>query len=242
MGNRAVLFDLGNTLVSYYAAADFAPILRACLRACVAVLPPGTHVDESEVEQRALSLNVERAAQAVWPLAERLKVLFGAAASDPDTLQGLVKAFLQPIFATAAVDPEALGVLATLRARGLRTAIVSNTPWGSSARDWRAELARHGLLAAVDAAVFCVDVGFRKPHPAPIERALSLLGVAAADAVFVGDDPRWDVVGAQRAGVRPVLLSKDPPAVLPDGVTVVRDLAQILQCLPHSRSNSAKPL
>jgi len=30
--------------------------------------------------------------------------------------------------------------------------------------------------------------------------------VALADALFVGDDRRWDVVGAQNAGLRPVLL------------------------------------
>jgi len=32
------------------------------------------------------------------------------------------------------------------------------------------------------------------------------LNVASSDALFVGDDPRWDVAGAQNAGVRPVLL------------------------------------
>jgi hypothetical protein len=37
---RAVLFDLGNTLVSYYAAPDFGPILRRALRACIEVLEP----------------------------------------------------------------------------------------------------------------------------------------------------------------------------------------------------------
>jgi putative hydrolase of the HAD superfamily len=130
-----------------------------------------------------------------------------------------------PIFATAIVDPDALAVLGALRARGIRTAIVSNTPWGSSASDWRSELRRHGLLAAVDAAVFCVEVGFRKPHPAPIERALSLVGVPAADALFVGDDPRWDVLGAQRAGVRAALLSKSPAP----GVSTVGGLREVLE-------------
>src|SRR6185437_5062898 len=105
---------------------------------------------------------------------------------------------------------------------------VSNTPWGSSAEDWRTELARHGLLAAVDAAVFCVDVGYRKPHPAPIQRALALLEVPAAEAVFVGDDPRWDVAGAQAAGVRPILLGKKIPAIMPEGVARATDLRQIL--------------
>jgi putative hydrolase of the HAD superfamily len=61
----------------------------------------------------------------------------------------------------------------------------------------------------VDAVVFCVDVGWRKPHQAPFSRALSALGVTASEAIFVGDDPQWDMVGARNAGIRPVLLGPD---------------------------------
>ena len=102
-------------------------------------------------------------------------------------------------------------MLEALRGLGIKTAIVSNTPWGSPATAWREELSRHGLLDKVDATVFCVDVGRRKPHRAPFDRALSLLGVAGADAFFVGDDHRWDVVGAYGAGLRPVLLGSGVP-------------------------------
>lgn len=76
-------------------------------------------------------------------------------------------AFLKPIFDLARLDPDALPLLETLRQRGIKTAIVSNTLWGSSASMWRNELARHGLLDTVDASVFCGDIGWRKPNPAP---------------------------------------------------------------------------
>jgi FMN phosphatase YigB (HAD superfamily) len=229
MGNgvRAVLFDLGNTLVSYYAAPDFPPILRKCLRRCLEVLGPRVGTDEAELFQRALALNAERADLAVWPLAERLAILFGTCASEPAPVE-LVKSFLEPIFATAIVDPDALPVLATLRSAGIRTAIVSNTPWGAPGDLWRAELGRHNLLPAVDAAVFCVDVGYRKPHPAPIEYALKLLGVSAAEAIFVGDDPRWDVAGAERAGVRPILLARQPVEPAATEVAIAIGLRQVL--------------
>ena len=67
-------------------------------------------------------------------------------------------------------------------------------------------MARHGRLERVDASVFCGDVGFRKPNPAPFHRALELIQVTPADAICVGDDARWDLIGAQNAGLRPVLL------------------------------------
>lgn len=229
---RAVLFDLGNTLVSYYAASDFAPILRKCLHGCVRVLAPTTFLDEDELLKHALTLNAERADYAVWPLCERLAVLFGDAVSESTAQDRLTAAFLEPIFATAIADPAALIVLASLRERGFRTAIVSNTPWGTPARSWRAELARHNLLAAVDVAVFCTDVGYRKPHSAPFEHALSLLGVSAADAVFVGDDPRWDVAGAQNAGIRPILLSPTPIEGIANTVPTAANLQKVLDHLP----------
>lgn len=225
---RAVLFDLGNTLVSYYAAPAFAPILRRCLSACLETLAFDRYADETELFQLALTLNVERADHAVWPLVERLRVLFGEAACTATGQESLEKTFLAPIFATATVDPEALSVLASLRARELRLAIVSNTPWGSPGHLWRAELHRHGLLDAIDAVVFCTDVGYRKPHPAPLERALSLLRVSPSDAVFVGDDPHWDVVGAEQAGVLPILIRRTPNTPAPGHVRTVTSLRELL--------------
>ena len=223
----AVLFDLGNTLVSYYSAADFAPILRECLRGCFQVLGRDWRGDEDEIFQRALILNAERPDYSVWPLMQRLTSLFGPDIPDSATEDALTTAFLEPIFATALVDPEALSTLASLRADGLATAIVSNTPWGSPAPPWRAELARHGLLTSVDAVVFCVEVGYRKPHRAPFERALNLLGVCAQDAVFVGDDPRWDVAGAEQAGIQPLLLAKTASDVAADGVPIAGSLVEV---------------
>jgi len=231
MQTRAVLFDLGNTLVSYYRVDEFPTILRRCLRACLAELRPGSSTEpDEELFNRALALNQEASDHAVRPLPDRLITLFPEYEHDPLVLERLSAAFLQPIFATASLDPDALPVLDALRSRGQSLAIVSNTPWGSAAPAWRDELDRHGLLAAVDAAVFCTETGFRKPHPAPIRRALEALHVSARDALFVGDDVRWDVLGARAAGVRPLLLlpaSADDPS--PDDVPVINQLRDVLK-------------
>lgn len=208
MSTRAVLFDLGNTLVDYYRGAEFRPILRDCLRRVSETI--GVSADSEDVFTRALELNREAPDLAVRPLAGRLRELFPeCAAAAEDEMDRVCRAFMGPIFACAKVNGATVEVLDALRIRGIKTAIVSNTPWGSSGQLWREELARHSLLHTVDAAVFCVDVGWRKPHPAPFLRALETLGVDAKDAIFVGDDPRWDVEGARRAGLRPVLLSPD---------------------------------
>ena len=133
MRTRAVLFDLGSTLVSYYRADEFPNILRRCLRACLAELKPatGTEPDE-ELFNLALSLNHEAADHAVRPLAERLGTLFPEHRHDMRVVERLSTAFLKPIFATACLDPDAIPVLEALRAQGNSLAIPFPTRPGAA--------------------------------------------------------------------------------------------------------------
>jgi len=235
-GVDAVLFDLGNTLVHYYTRAEFGPILRRSVRRIVERLQDARWpeaLDEDALERRAHALNHENADGRVRPLEERLVELLGARAVPDALLAELTERFLEPIFATARLDPDALPTLAKLKAAGVKTAIVSNTPWGSSARRWRAELARLGLLEHIDAAVFCMDVGWRKPAPAVFERALEVLGVTPARACFVGDDPEWDVAGARRAGLVPVLLGD--PSDAPPACQTIAKLADVIEIVERVR-------
>jgi len=57
-----------------------------------------------------------------------------------------------------------------------------------------------GLEDAIPVIVGCDTCTRHKPHPEPVERALALLGVAANDAIFVGDSPH-DVTSGRAAGV-----------------------------------------
>jgi putative hydrolase of the HAD superfamily len=226
---RAVLFDLGNTLIGYYTSSEFPGVLRRCLEECTVALGWSEDPDRDEdIFKRALLLNRERSNFSVRPLGDRLQELFGPYEALNDVAaQALAPTFLKPIFATARLDPEAISALRSLRSHGVKCAIVSNTPWGSPAMAWREELTRHGLLNEVDATVFCVDVGWRKPHRAPFDRALALLGVVPVEALFVGDDHRWDVIGARNAGVRPVLLGRDSMNSSSD-VLAIRNLGDVL--------------
>ena len=60
-----------------------------------------------------------------------------------------------------------------------------------------------------------------------------MLDVAAASALFVGDDHRWDIVGAQNAGLRPVLLESVVPK-LPSGHFTIPNLAGIIALLTEA--------
>ena len=64
----------------------------------------------------------------------------------------------------------------------------------------RTALDVHDLAHAVDAVVGRDSVGTRKPDPGPLLATIETMGVAADEAVFVGDSER-DAVTAERAGV-----------------------------------------
>jgi putative hydrolase of the HAD superfamily len=62
-------------------------------------------------------------------------------------------------------------------------------------------LADH-LAVMVDSFV----VGVEKPDPAIFQMALEALGLNAAEAVFVGDNPRRDIKAAKSLGMKTVWL------------------------------------
>ena len=229
---RAVLFDLGNTLVAYYRASDFAPILRESIDSVCDFLAERKSVvaDRDRAFEHALELNLEDPGYRVRPLVGRLIKIFSEHELVDADLSAMCDIFLRPIFRLATLDAHALPTLAAIRRKGIRTAIVSNTPWGSPAEKWAQELGRHGLTKAVDATVFCVDVGWRKPAPQIFQHALSLLDVDARDSVFVGDDPRQDVAGAEQCGLRAILI--DPRGAAADApYPAIHSLTELLPLL-----------
>jgi len=97
--------------------------------------------------------------------------------------------------------PGAHEALAALRARGLALGVVSNF-------DGRLPglLEGLGLAEPFPVVVLPRDAGAAKPDPRIFHVALERLGVAAADAVYVGDDADDDAGGAAAAGIRAILV------------------------------------
>ena len=87
-------------------------------------------------------------------------------------------------------------LLDRLDARGLPFGIVTN----KAARYTQPVVTALGLDARAGAIVSGDTTAHPKPHPAPLLHAAELLGVAATDCVYVGDDLR-DVIAGNAAGM-----------------------------------------
>jgi putative hydrolase of the HAD superfamily len=98
--------------------------------------------------------------------------------------------------------PEALRVIGTLRAAGLRTGLVS---------DCTSELPdawpRLPLAPVIEAPVFSCVERTRKPDPRLFRKVAADLGIETARCLYVGDGGGNELTGASGVGMRAVLLA-----------------------------------
>jgi putative hydrolase of the HAD superfamily len=214
---KAVLFDAMGTLVRLEPPA---PRLREELRERFGL-------DVSEEQARAaIAAEIAyyrahhdegRDADSLADLRARCADALRATLPDPDLpLRDVTEALLASLHFTAYDD--AAPALEALS--GLRRVVVSN--WDVSLHE---VLDRVGLTPLLDGVVTSAEVGAGKPDPRLFERGLELAGVAAADALHVGDTIAYDVEGARAAGIAAMLIVRQGEP--PDGIPSVRTLMDL---------------
>jgi len=197
-----ILFDAGNTL----AFVDLARV-SAVLDECGASTPT-TRLERAEAAGR---LEMYRRSEADPALRDRdrwdtyVRAIFAAAGLDRHPGAERIRRRLFEVHAAENlwrhVPPGVPATLDRLRARGKRLGVVSNAD--GRVPDLLAEI---GLAHFFETIVDSHLVGVEKPDPRIFALALDRLRVPAADALYVGDFHHVDVVGAERAGLLPVLL------------------------------------
>jgi HAD superfamily hydrolase (TIGR01509 family) len=218
---EALLLDLDGTLVD----RDGALLRWAGARARAAGLDAA---EAAEVALRALEDDRRSASSAPDRVGAALSARWPALGGGP----ALGRALRRELPAHVRPAPAVTATLEGLRGLGLRLAVVTN---GEGAAQ-RAKLARAGLEGLVDAVVVSGEVGVSKPAAALFERALAALGLGAAQALHLGDDPVRDVDGARRAGLTAwwVARGRSWPRGLPPPARVVDEVSPALVDLVRS--------
>lgn len=188
-----MIWDLWETLVDFDpAGAD------EMLHAVAARLG----ADPGEFRRR---WNAVGAARYAGPIAPVLRE-FGV---PEDAVEDVKRIRLDSIRRSLVPRAGAVETLRELRRRGLRVGLLSVCS-EEVERAWP-ETAFRGLF---DAEVFSCTEGLAKPDPRAYLTVAKRLGVEPADALFVGDGANDELAGAERAGLRAVLIHRpgeDPP-------------------------------
>jgi putative hydrolase of the HAD superfamily len=221
---RAVIFDLGGTLVDWPGWDDDAP--RRWGRShdhLVAALP-----DRDWPPRDAYVQAMREAELAHWrrvetehwsgPPSGLLRDGFlrlGRHVHETELLAAL-DGYARAVDGWAVVFPDAVATLHALRGRGYRLGLLSNTWW---AAEWHnADLAAHGLADLLDEVVYTSDLPHSKPHPSVFREVASRLGAEPAACTMVGDRLVDDVSGALGAGMRGVWRANTSPWPRPEHV------------------------
>ncbi|MER3484671.1 MAG: hypothetical protein C4345_00535, partial [Chloroflexota bacterium] len=128
-----------------------------------------------------------------------------------------------------------------------RLGIISSAVYHSFV-EWALE--RFGIREHFAHVTTSASSGYYKSRPEIFWQTLDLLGAEPSRSVHVGDSLRFDVLGAQRAGMRAVWLARDDPArtveaiepdlVLPTLQGAARPLAE-LALSTHDRVDGVTP-
>jgi HAD superfamily hydrolase (TIGR01509 family) len=241
----AVLFDYGNTLITFARPAEaldraYAEIARHLRDHGLA--PPAPGVLLHEVHDR---VEAELAAHVRSGTLEEIDLVAAARRAygdlglrpDPDVLDEALRVEQEAWWEGVSLDPQAIPTLTELRRRGLRIGLCSNAPY--RIRSMHDQLVHFGLAELFDAVTFSAAVGWRKPSPRMFEAALAALGQPAARTVMVGDSENDDVNGARAVGMPAVLLRRsedEPIRTVEDRLIVIRDLRELVALLFGDRS------
>jgi len=210
---KAILFDLGGTLLTYYTPElSYWDINRIGIGALYRPLQRDGHKlpDENTFCQTlgdglVVDWRTARAAKSSTGLVTFLRrslQSWGVTVADTD-LQAVLQMFYHRVAPYVGIFDDTVQVLDDLRAQGLKLGIISNTVWTREMHD--ADLDRFGILHHFQQRIYSSEMPHVKPHTDIFERALAAMDILPEEAAFVGDRIIDDVGGAQAAGMAGVL-------------------------------------
>ena len=242
---RAVVFDLGGTLLEYDSREfSYMDLHRTGLRGLHAHLSgDGVNLpSEGTFCEYMLARTEERWRRSLVRM-EGLNTVDVFTDFLPEmgidmhsvVMNDLLWAFYRPMVSYIRSYEDTLETLSHLRSMGYRIGLISNTTWPGILHD--ADLARFELTDMFDVRTYSSESLYAKPHPEIFLETLATLGTQPGEAVFIGDRLHDDVSGAQGVGMRGVLKTvahreETDSTVQPDGVIhTLRELVPVLRAL-----------
>ncbi len=206
---KAVFFDLYHTLLGYDppreelqagALKEFGiEVNPEALRRPLVVADEYIYREHS---RQSLGKRSNEERMVVWAQYERILLREAGIEADGRLISGLLGKMNQFELKQVLFD-DVLPALTGLKNRGLILGLISNVD-----QDITALLDKLGLTAWLQVVVTSLDAGFNKPSPEIFQEAVKRAGVQPDEAIYVGDQYEIDVIGANKAGMKGILIDR----------------------------------
>jgi len=230
---KAVLFDLGNTLVYSHPEETFQRILKEH-----GIVKPIDEVRQAMAEgNKEFDIDKHTGLTAhefyvQWNLVE-LKHLGIRGSRASRLAEEIETTWFQ--YGKFYLYRDVRKTMRKLKQMGFKLGIIT----GGYTEDIEQILPSVGMETFFDVCVGVNTTGKRKPHPKAFEHALRQLNIKPQEAVFVGDNFEADYLGAKNAGMIPVLIKRENTQVLsrlwanaaPSDVRTIKRLDEIFKVL-----------
>jgi len=138
---------------------------------------------------------------------EKLISQFDISLNEDFSLKKLLEIYYMEVYSERKLYPEVISVLNSLKSIGVRMGVVSNTTNPRFMKE--NEMKAAGLESFFDFAIYSSDTPYRKPHPSIFQLAIESLKLKPEEILFVGDNLRLDIVGAQNVGMKSAWINRE---------------------------------
>lgn len=222
---KAVLFDLGNTLIHIDPYKTFQKILKT--HGITRTIKEIKEAFAKAAKEFDIKKQSRLSAHEVYTQSN-IRILKHLNITDSDRLQALAEEIDIKWFNVSKIHlyPDVKPTLTKLKKKGLKLGLITD----GYKSDLEQILPKTGLQKFFDVCVCADTTGKRKPDPQVFEYALSRLKIKPSEAVFVGDRLDADYVGAEKAGVTPILICRENRRRT-NGVNFITSLEEIFKLL-----------
>jgi HAD superfamily hydrolase (TIGR01662 family) len=236
---KAVLFDLGDTLLNYGKIDPHEPFFQAAKLTWEWLKEQGqvtgfqwiyTLRSLLAIHLRIILSHFTGRDFDSLPVLKALGKKMGHSLSDAQ-YEDLVWLWYEPLARLVTIERDIHQTLTILRSRGLRLAIISNTFVSASVLN--KHLKELGLFDFFDFIYYSYMFNKRKPHPEMFLAAAKQLDVPPQQIIFVGDRIDNDVMGSMQVGMIPVLKRThiNIHKKVPLGVTIISEISELPQVI-----------
>lgn len=206
---KAVFFDLYQTLVRYEPPRE--EIETKVLKefgietSPAALVNPIIAADEyiyNEIARLPLSQRSREEKIALYVQYQEVLLREAGIKYDRKLIPGLVAAMQKSAMDLVLFD-DVIPALTDLKKRNLILGLISNIE-----QNMTETLTKLGLPTWLEIIVTSLDAGAGKPRPEIFRMALEKAGVRPAEAIYIGDQYRVDVLGARGAGMLGILIDR----------------------------------